>query len=204
MAPTFHHLTGHHVTLTPLALRRRPGTGFARRRATAQRSGGRSCADTSEDMEVASSTARRARSTLRGALRHSTQRHVRDHRHDEVPHVAVVLSRASSPTPRRSAARSSPPRPSERPQYRGEVAHDDPRLRRVGCATARSQTDERNERSRRAIERIGGRFEGVLRNWQAAQVNGEEGATRNSVMYSILPRNGPTYELDWKSDSALT
>jgi RimJ/RimL family protein N-acetyltransferase len=53
------------------------------------------------------------------------------------------------------------------------------------------KTDERNERSRRAIERIGGRFEGVLRNWQAAQVNGEEGATRNSVMYSILPPEWP-------------
>jgi len=49
------------------------------------------------------------------------------------------------------------------------------------------KTDERNERSRRAIERIGGQFEGVLRNWQAAQVNGEEGATRNSAIYSILP-----------------
>src|SRR5665213_1729985 len=49
------------------------------------------------------------------------------------------------------------------------------------------KTDERNERSRRAIERSGGQFEGVLRNWQAAQVNGEEGATRNSAIYSILP-----------------
>jgi RimJ/RimL family protein N-acetyltransferase len=53
------------------------------------------------------------------------------------------------------------------------------------------KTDERNERSRRAIERIGGHFEGVLRNWQAAQVSGEEGATRNSAMYSILPSEWP-------------
>jgi RimJ/RimL family protein N-acetyltransferase len=53
------------------------------------------------------------------------------------------------------------------------------------------KTDERNERSRQAIERIGGRFEGVLRNWQAAQVDGEEGATRNSAMYSILPDEWP-------------
>ena len=36
------------------------------------------------------------------------------------------------------------------------------------------KTDERNDRSRRAIERIGGQFEGVLRNWQAAQVDGED------------------------------
>jgi RimJ/RimL family protein N-acetyltransferase len=53
------------------------------------------------------------------------------------------------------------------------------------------KTDERNERSRRAIERIGGRFEGVLRNWQAAQVDGEEGLTRNSAIYSILPSEWP-------------
>jgi RimJ/RimL family protein N-acetyltransferase len=53
------------------------------------------------------------------------------------------------------------------------------------------KTDERNERSRRAIERIGGRFEGVLRNWQAAQVDGEEGRTRNSAMYSILLSEWP-------------
>ena len=53
------------------------------------------------------------------------------------------------------------------------------------------KTDERNERSRRAIERIGGRFEGVLRNWQAAQVDGEEGQTRNSAMYSILVEEWP-------------
>jgi RimJ/RimL family protein N-acetyltransferase len=53
------------------------------------------------------------------------------------------------------------------------------------------KTDERNERSRRAIERIGGRLEGVLRNWQAAQVEGEDGLTRNSAMYSILPTEWP-------------
>jgi RimJ/RimL family protein N-acetyltransferase len=53
------------------------------------------------------------------------------------------------------------------------------------------KTDERNDRSRRAIERIGGQFEGVLRNWQAAQVEGEEGLTRNSAMYSILPPEWP-------------
>jgi RimJ/RimL family protein N-acetyltransferase len=53
------------------------------------------------------------------------------------------------------------------------------------------KTDERNERSRRAIERIGGQFEGVLRNWQAAQVMGEERRTRNSAMYSILAEEWP-------------
>jgi RimJ/RimL family protein N-acetyltransferase len=53
------------------------------------------------------------------------------------------------------------------------------------------KTDERNDRSRRAIERIGGQFEGVLRNWQAAQVDGEEGRTRNSAIYSILDSEWP-------------
>lgn len=53
------------------------------------------------------------------------------------------------------------------------------------------KTDERNDRSRRAIERIGGQFEGVLRNWQAAQVDGEDGLTRNSAIYSILDSEWP-------------
>ena len=53
------------------------------------------------------------------------------------------------------------------------------------------KTDERNDRSRRAIERIGGQFEGVLRNWQAAQVDGEEGRTRNSAIYSVLDSEWP-------------
>jgi len=53
------------------------------------------------------------------------------------------------------------------------------------------KTDERNGRSRRAIERIGGQFEGVLRNWQAAQVTGEDGLTRNSAIYSILDSEWP-------------
>lgn len=53
------------------------------------------------------------------------------------------------------------------------------------------KTDERNERSRRAIERLGAQFEGVLRNWQAAQVDGEKGRTRNSAMYSILDAEWP-------------
>jgi N-acetyltransferase len=53
------------------------------------------------------------------------------------------------------------------------------------------KTDERNERSRHAIERIGGQFEGVLRNWQAAQVDGGVNLTRNSAIYSILDSEWP-------------
>jgi RimJ/RimL family protein N-acetyltransferase len=53
------------------------------------------------------------------------------------------------------------------------------------------KTDERNERSRRAIERLGASFEGILRHWQPSLVAGEEGTYRNSAMYSILPEEWP-------------
>jgi len=53
------------------------------------------------------------------------------------------------------------------------------------------KSDARNERSRRAMERLGANFEGVLRNWQPSQVDGEEGQTRDSSMYSILPSEWP-------------
>ena len=53
------------------------------------------------------------------------------------------------------------------------------------------KTDVRNEQSRRAIERIGGRFEGVLRHWQPSQYRGEEGRARDTAMYSILPEDWP-------------
>jgi N-acetyltransferase len=53
------------------------------------------------------------------------------------------------------------------------------------------KTDERNVRSRRAIEGLGARFEGVLRSWQPSLVAGEEGQGRGSAMYSILPTEWP-------------
>jgi RimJ/RimL family protein N-acetyltransferase len=53
------------------------------------------------------------------------------------------------------------------------------------------KSDARNERSRRAMERIGAHFEGVLRNWQPSQVDGEEGRTRDTSMYSVLPSEWP-------------
>jgi len=49
-------------------------------------------------------------------------------------------------------------------------------------------TDEINVRSRKAIEGIGGVFEGVLRHERIR----ENGIFRNTVMYSILPA-------DWES-----
>jgi N-acetyltransferase len=53
------------------------------------------------------------------------------------------------------------------------------------------KSDARNERSRRAMERLGATFEGVLRSWQPSQVDGEEGHTRDTSMYSVLPSEWP-------------
>ena len=54
-------------------------------------------------------------------------------------------------------------------------------------------TDERNERSRRAIERLGATFEGILRNHRAQMGDNVElvGAPRNTAVYSILPDEWP-------------
>jgi N-acetyltransferase len=53
------------------------------------------------------------------------------------------------------------------------------------------KTDERNARSRAAIERLGARLDGIVRNWQPSFVPGEEGRPRNSAMYSIVPEEWP-------------
>lgn len=53
------------------------------------------------------------------------------------------------------------------------------------------KTDARNARSRAAIERIGGRLDGVVRAWQPSLVPGEEGRTRDSALYSIVPSEWP-------------
>jgi RimJ/RimL family protein N-acetyltransferase len=49
------------------------------------------------------------------------------------------------------------------------------------------KTDERNLRSRRAIERLGARFEGVRR----ADMPAQDGAVRSSAYYSIVPAEWP-------------
>jgi RimJ/RimL family protein N-acetyltransferase len=49
------------------------------------------------------------------------------------------------------------------------------------------KTDARNVRSRRAIERIGGRFDGVLR----AHMPAFDGAVRDTAFYSILASEWP-------------
>jgi N-acetyltransferase len=60
------------------------------------------------------------------------------------------------------------------------------RARRVALCT-----DERNERSRRAIERIGASFEGVLRQHRPSKVAGEQGSLRNSAMFAITDDEWP-------------
>jgi len=53
------------------------------------------------------------------------------------------------------------------------------------------KTDARNDRSRRSIEGIGARFEGVLRSWQPSLVPGEDGGLRDSAMFSIVAAEWP-------------
>lgn len=55
----------------------------------------------------------------------------------------------------------------------------------------RLMTDERNKRSRAAIERIGGKLDGILR----AHTPGYDGAVRNSAVYSLV-------EAGWPADRA--
>lgn len=53
------------------------------------------------------------------------------------------------------------------------------------------KTDARNERSRRAIERLGATFEGVLRAWSPSRTPGEEGRMRDSAMFSVIAPEWP-------------
>ena len=59
---------------------------------------------------------------------------------------------------------------------------------RLGCIRVQLKTDSRNERSQKAIERIGAVKEGVLRNHMILP----DGYYRHSVYYSILDTEWPT------------
>jgi RimJ/RimL family protein N-acetyltransferase len=61
----------------------------------------------------------------------------------------------------------------------------------LGVARTDLKTDARNERSRRAIEGLGARFEGVLRAWSPSRVPGEEGRLRDSAMFSVIAPEWP-------------
>lgn len=52
-------------------------------------------------------------------------------------------------------------------------------------------TDERNERSRAAIERIGAKFEGVLRNSRPSTHPGELGRARRTALFAITDDEWP-------------
>ncbi len=60
-----------------------------------------------------------------------------------------------------------------------------------GVARLQIKTDERNARSRAAIERLGATFEGILRNFQPGQGELGEGSPRNTAMYSVIPEQWP-------------
>jgi RimJ/RimL family protein N-acetyltransferase len=60
-----------------------------------------------------------------------------------------------------------------------------------GAARVDLKTDARNSRSRAALEGVGARFEGVLRNWSRSWAPGEDGRLRDSAMYSIIATEWP-------------
>jgi RimJ/RimL family protein N-acetyltransferase len=61
----------------------------------------------------------------------------------------------------------------------------------LGLARVDIKTDARNQRSRQAIEGLGARFEGVLRNWSPSHAPGEEGKMRDSAMFSVTAAEWP-------------
>ena len=61
----------------------------------------------------------------------------------------------------------------------------------LGVARVDWVTDARNQRSRRAIEALGARFEGVLRNWAPSRVAGEEGRLRDNAVFSVTDAEWP-------------
>lgn len=60
-----------------------------------------------------------------------------------------------------------------------------------GVSRVDLKTDARNQRSRAAIEKVGGTFEGVLRRWSRSWAPGEDGQLRDSAMYSIVADEWP-------------
>ncbi|WP_328842262.1 GNAT family protein [Streptomyces europaeiscabiei] len=62
---------------------------------------------------------------------------------------------------------------------------------RWGVARVDLKTDARNGRSRAAIEGVGARFEGVLRNWSRSWAPGEDDRLRDSAIFSITATEWP-------------
>jgi RimJ/RimL family protein N-acetyltransferase len=60
-------------------------------------------------------------------------------------------------------------------------------IEELGAARVQLKTDERNQRSREAIARLGAKFEGILRKYQARH----DGFVRNTAMYAITAEDWP-------------
>ncbi|MFJ8943245.1 GNAT family N-acetyltransferase [Streptomyces sp. NPDC102395] len=60
-----------------------------------------------------------------------------------------------------------------------------------GVARVDLKSDARNSRSRAAIESVGARFEGVLRNWSRSWAPGEDGRLRDTAVFSITAEEWP-------------
>ena len=61
----------------------------------------------------------------------------------------------------------------------------------LGVVRVGFSTDARNERSRRALEGLGARFEGVLRQWSPSRAPGEDGLLRDSAVFSVVASEWP-------------
>ncbi|MEV4222304.1 GNAT family protein [Nonomuraea sp. NPDC049725] len=61
----------------------------------------------------------------------------------------------------------------------------------LGVARVDLKTDARNARCRRALERLGIPFEGVLRSWSVSWAPGEEGRLRDSAMFAATAEDWP-------------
>lgn len=57
----------------------------------------------------------------------------------------------------------------------------------LGCNRVQLKTDERNERSRNAMLKMGAKFEGILRRYQTR----EDGFCRNTAMFSVIRDEWP-------------
>ena len=65
----------------------------------------------------------------------------------------------------------------------------------LGVIRVGFSADARNERSRRALERLGAQFEGVLRCWSPSRAPGESGLLRDSAIFSVIA-------IDWPATKA--
>jgi len=70
----------------------------------------------------------------------------------------------------------------------------------MGCIRVQLRTDERNARSRAAIERIGGVLEGIIRKDRVLT----DGRHRSSAQYSLLAEEWPQRKLWFESQLART